>query len=1161
MKNKIALDPSNSVVVEACAGSGKTWLLVSRIVRLLLAGVQPGEILAITFTRKAAQEMQERLHDWLHFLASKNDDEVRGFLRERAIEVMDEATLARARGLYRDFLLSSSSITISTFHGWFMQIIQRAPLNAGVPVGMQLLERTAALREEAWDALADGLHAEPEGELALEMQWLFNEYGLHNTRTLLENFLNKRAEWWAYTQGQEDAVAWALEQLQEELQVDPDDDPYEPVMDHDFALTVQAFASLLDSGSEAQRKIAKPLDDALRLDGLAQRYQLLFDVLHTQAGEPRKLKANKGQNAEQYAALFEGILQALHAVQDQLNERAALRMNQAGLRCGVKFIEYYQELKQRQQVMDFTDVEYQVARLMKQSDSAEYMQYKLDSRYKQVLLDEFQDTNPLQWQILQAWFEASVAADERPKIFIVGDPKQSIYRFRRADSRLFGAVKEFMLDEFAAKYLTQNETRRNAPAVLAVVNGVFESHPDGFVDFENHLAHHQDLPGYIEALPLVLLEKEKAAAAQESFELRNPLLQARDEADSGAREGEAALFAEKIAEIVAQWSVLDEQGQPRRASYGDIMVLVRKRTHLRTYEAALREKNIPFLTSRRGGLLETLEAEDIQALLLFLIAPFADLQLAQVLRSPIFSCADDDLMQLAAMQIETAVARTDVGRASARHAEASAVSTVGVGLKPDLQNMPQTAKAETPVAPTDVGRASARDAEASAVSTVGVGLKPDLQHTPPSACEGLSNWWTRLNHLAATPQISPALQRAHYLLQDWLARADKLPVHDLLDHIYFSADVHHRYAAALPEAMRATVQANLQALLEVALDVDGGRYPSLPGFLAELRELRAAENESPDEGKVGEVGNALRIYTVHEAKGLEAPIVWLLDGNDTRGRNDGYGVLLDWPTNAARPVHFSLYSTQAAYGRTRLPLFEAEENYARREGMNLLYVAITRAKQALLVSGNGKNAETEEKKSELSWYDRVAQLNPPADNPLLVSDVVNIECKQCVETCAEAALQRPMPTGQRAASLTLEQRRGTWLHALLQQLTLPGAIAEQAALQAQCGIPAEEITVLWQQAQALLAQPELQRFFDASQHRRAHNEMPYVNSQGELKRIDRLVEFENEVWVLDYKTGASHDPVPYRAQMAEYRSAMQSVHAGKTVRCALVFADGTLSEL
>jgi ATP-dependent helicase/nuclease subunit A len=1079
MNNKIALDPQNSVVVEACAGSGKTWLLVSRIVRLLLAGVQPGEILAITFTRKAAQEMQERLHEWLHELASTDDDEVREFLHQRAIHEVDDALLAKARGLYRDFLLSSSSITISTFHGWFMQIIQRAPLNAGVPVGMQLLERTAALREEAWDALADSLHAAPEGKLAQEMQWLFNEYGLHNTRTLLENFLHKRAEWWTYTQGQEDAVTWALQELQAALEVNLEDDPYIGLMDEGFDLTVLAFASLLASGSEAQAKVTAKLDVAMRQEDLPARFTALFAVLHTQAGEPRKMKANKGQNPEQYTNLFEGILAVLHGVQDVLTEQAVLRVNQAGLRCGVAFLGHYQELKQRQQVMDFTDVEYQVARLMKQSDSAEYMQYKLDSRYKQVLLDEFQDTNPLQWQILQAWFEASVAADARPKIFIVGDPKQSIYRFRRADSRLFAEVKNFMQQEFSAHYLTQNETRRNAPAVLDVVNGVFESKPDGFVDFENHLAHHQHLPGYISALPLVLYEKEKLAA-EEVFDLRNPLLEAQDEADSGARDGEAAQFAQKIAEIVAQWSVLDKDGKTRRASYGDIMVLVRKRTHLRTYEAALREKNVPFLTSRRGGLLDTLEAEDIQALLMFLIAPFADLQLAQVLRSPIFSCTDEDLMLLAALN-----------------------------------------------------------------------LSEDIK----------INWWARLQHAVANSNVSDALQRAHALLQEWLARADKLPVHDLLDHIYFSADVPHRYAAALPDAMRATVQANLQALLEVALDVDGGRYPSLPGFLAELRELRAAENESPDEGKVGEVGNALRIYTVHEAKGLEAPIVWLLDANDTRAKHGGYDVLLDWPTNAARPVHFSLYTNQAAHGRMRQHLFAAEEEYARREGMNLLYVAITRAKQALLVSGNAKNTETEKNKNVLSWYDRIALTVMADANPLMVKAGVSAAVAQQNVVGIDAALQTSMPTGKRVATETIEQRRGTWLHALLQKMCEQGERADQVAIQLQLGIPADELNRLWQQAHTLLAQPELQRFFNASQFQFSHNEMPYVNAQGELKRIDRLVEYEKEVWVLDYKTGASHDPAPYRAQMAEYRSAMQSVYRNKEVRCALIFSDGVIQEV
>jgi ATP-dependent helicase/nuclease subunit A len=116
-------------------------------------------------------------------------------------------------------------------------------------------------------------------------------------------------------------------------------------------------------------------------------------------------------------------------------------------------------------------------------------------------------------------------------------------------------------------------------------------------------------------------------------------------------------------------------------------------------------------------------------------------------------------------------------------------------------------------------------------------------------------------------------------------------------------------------------------------------------------------------------------------------------------------------------------------------------------------------------------------------------------------------------------------------------------------------------LQQHLAIPSAEMDTLCQQARNLLTSPQLVRFFDAQQYRSACNEMPYVNAQGELKRIDRLVEFDDEVWVLDYKLGDSEDAVRYRAQMLEYRSAMQSVYVGKVVRCALVFAEGKLSEI
>ena len=161
MDNRTALDPRHSVVVEACAGSGKTWLLVSRIVRLLLDGVKPGEILAITFTRKAAQEMQARLRDWLYELASADDEQAREFLRQRAVAEADiERLLPRARSLYQQFLLAQPGITISTFHGWFMQILQRAPLNAGMAGGVQLVEQTAELWQEAWQTFLDELQGQ-----------------------------------------------------------------------------------------------------------------------------------------------------------------------------------------------------------------------------------------------------------------------------------------------------------------------------------------------------------------------------------------------------------------------------------------------------------------------------------------------------------------------------------------------------------------------------------------------------------------------------------------------------------------------------------------------------------------------------------------------------------------------------------------------------------------------------------------------------------------------------------------------------------------------------------------------------------------------------------------------------------------------------------------
>jgi ATP-dependent helicase/nuclease subunit A len=1099
MDNHIALDPERSVVVEACAGSGKTWLLVSRIIRLLLDGAQPAQILAITFTRKAAQEMQARLQLWLRDLAMGEDVSVREFFAERGLDELSDAELQRARSLYGSVLLAQPGITISTFHGWFMQVMQRAPLNADVMHGMSLLERAGSAQEEAWEELLEQMRKQPGSADAQHMQWLFGECGLYNTRKLLFNFLAKRAEWWAYTQGQQDALAFALDNLRADLDVDME---FDPVADWGMCGNSEevffAFVhQLAGNGTQTQQDKAGEIERAWTDAQPEARFDKVWPLLFTQAGEPRSFKPTRKQDAEAFLITRDQLFNSLQEVRDTLAEQQAYRLNEAVLHCGAAFVERYQALKAQKQQMDFPDLEWQLCRLLQQSEHAETMQYKLDSRYRHVLLDEFQDTNPLQWQTLRAWFDASVAVDLQPTVFVVGDPKQSIYRFRRADARLFGVARLYLKAHFAAHELRNNHTWRNAPAVLDAVNAVFAGHPEGFVDFEPHTAEHTGLPGHVEVLPLAVAEQDKDEAEENGpLVLRDPLTTPRDEKEEGARHKEAAQFAELLQTIVNDWSVNDE-GKPRRAGYGDIMVLVRSRTHLVVYEEALRAKHIPFISSRRGGLLDTLEAEDVQALLMFLITPFADLALAQVLRTPVFTCSDADLMRLAQP------------------------------LPSDETTSHSTKPASGQVAGYPIGG-----------GTEGGG----------------TSWWQRLQHLV---EPSPALQRATGLLQRWLALADKLPVHDLLDRIYFEGDVLARYAAVLPREMRAKVVANLHAFMEIALSVDAGRYPSLPRFLQELRELRGSADDAPDEGKLGTAGDAVRIYTVHEAKGLEAPIVWLLDANAEKRNREGNDVLLDWPIDAPAPAHFSLYSDQASRGKKRAPLFEQDAAQQAREEMNLLYVAMTRAQQALIVSGNSKGEDKEQRKNTQSWYDRIAAAVFEKKNPLLEA-APSSGVQQ--SGGMKVALPAIVPTGKRADRSTAQQQRGIWLHALLQHIT-EGSTADEREFQQRLMIPAEEIESLWLQARHLLSVPQLARFFDAQRYRRASNEMPYVNAAGELKRIDRLVEFDGEVWVLDYKLGDSEDAARYRAQMQEYRTAMQAVYAGKTVRCALVFADGVLSEV
>jgi len=1079
--NAVALDPAHSVVIEACAGSGKTWLLVSRIVRLLLTGVKPSEILAITFTRKAAQEMEARLHGWLHLLATGDDNQVSEFLRDREIpEDEVAAMLPRARALFESFLTDRPGITISTFHGWFLHLLKRAPLASGAASGSNLVGQTSTLVDEAWELFAEGLQRNPGSPVAHALQWLFETYGLENSRSVLTNFLHKRAEWWAFTQAQPEPLAFALERLRDDMPVAPGIDVLgEMFADPSLLRNLEEYANLLDrNASKTDVRFASQLHAALIETDPVRRFERIWPVLFTANAELRVRKTSKaaekrlGNDGQlRFLELHQELGRTLNDARTLLAEQAVYRLNEAGLSCGVELLDRYQSIKHERGLLDYTDVEWRAWLLLSRSDYAEYMHYKLDARYRHILLDEFQDTNPLQWQTMKSWLEASADVQSQPRVFLVGDPKQSIYRFRRAEPRLFDIARAYLCERHAAHALEQNATRRNAPAVVSVVNSVF----DGVMqNFNAHSAVRDSLPGMVEALPLFAGSKTGDAEPQR---WRNPLDLPRADETDRRRALEGGQLAARITEMVGRWQILDEDTR-RTVRYEDILVLVARRTHLATYERELRHARIPYVSTRQGGLLDTLEASDLTALLEFLVVPFADLQLASALRSPIFSASDDDLM---------AISHTDGG-----------------------------------------------------------------------------GWWACLCKIAQDGTASEALARAHRLLDGWMQGVDLLPVHDLLDRIYFESDLARRYEAAVPASMRTGVAANLRAFMEVALSTDAGRYPSLQGFLHELSSLRrAAADEAPDIGVVAEGMDAVRILTVHGAKGLEAPVVWLLDANAEAKRVDTFDCLVDWLPDADSPAHFSLFSRKEERGESRARLFDQDAQLAEREDLNLLYVAMTRAQQVFIASGIESRAD------EGSWYHRVSSAIEVAGSGarLPVSDVTSSGYSSensSVENAQSAdALRAPLRVGNRTDDLVDRRRRhGTLVHAVLEK-SVPPAVDGRDDLRDKLEMTDHDFDELWEEVQLIVAEPQLARFFRPEHYVRAYNEFACVSRQGELRRMDRVVEFDDEIWILDYKTGDSIDAEnleaaarPYRNQLMEYCTALGELMPGKPVKSALIFSGG-----
>ncbi len=1062
----VACDPVRSCVVEACAGSGKTWMLVARMLRALLEGAEPHELLAITFTRAAAGEMRERLGEWVARWAAPRSSHAERViaLKERGLDTDRAELLAPRLGALQGRLLGQGRpVEIRTFHAWFSQLLRSAPLDLleglGLQPDMALVEDIEAHRPAVFRAfhgvvLRDAALAEDFRALTAERgrsqvgKWLLAawhrrvEIELADEAGVLAQSVVPAATVWP-----------RLERV---------DDPAEVVRDAEWRHRLGALSARLARGKALSQKAAVGLQSAIASDEARTAFECAWAALHTEKDTPRKHL--------EPSALLDETLEALALLARQIAQHDAHVEHKRMARLARVLLAEYAVYKRARGLADMADLERCALALLRDGELSGWVQERLDTRVRHLFIDEFQDTNPLQWHALHAWLSAYAGAgggtsgQRPPSVFMVGDPKQSLYRFRGAEPRVFEEAARFVVDGLDGRRLACDHTRRNAPAVVAAINAVFQAaeHEGAFSGFRAHTTE-VEADGADAVSRLGRVERPAKAARDGSADpvWRDSLLAPRQAAEELLREHEAALVGAGIAATAAV----------SRHGPGSVQVLARRRQPLRFAAAALQAARLGHGPVEDGVLMESTEAQDLVALLDVLVSPQHGLSLARTLKSPLFGAGDEDLL----------------------------------------------AVAEAAGAP--------------------------------------AGWWRALQRLEAP---GPALSRARGLLAAWAEASRRLPPHDLLDRIVHEGDLKARTLAAVPAEQRPLALDAIDAMLAQALMLDGARYATPYGF---VRALKRRVVKAP----VPMRSEAVRLMTIHGAKGLEADTVFVMDADPEATRPEMTTLLIDWPVESERPVRCAFVYSESRCPPSLEGLLAHEQQAREREAMNALYVAMTRARRRLVFSATAPLAPG----PGPSWWQRLEPVAtpwqpdlPPGVEPLAAAAPVTLPMPPSWRR------ERPATPVPRASERDAAAARlGRAVHRVL-EWSVDGSAGRSTRLDELAAAAALEFdadpAAVARSAGTVLASAECRRFFDPHGLLWSGNEVT-VAEGGEVLRIDRLVLLAGAPptwWVLDYKLHhAPESLAAYRGQLLRYAAAVAQAEPGAPVRCAFITGRGELVEV
>ncbi|MGQ0484481.1 MAG: UvrD-helicase domain-containing protein, partial [Hyphomicrobiales bacterium] len=523
-KQRLASDPASSAWVAANAGSGKTHVLVERVIRMMLAGAEPARILCLTFTKAAAAEMASRLFERLSAWIALDDRALTATLEELGATPESPDSLRLARRLFTRALETPGGLKIQTIHAFCERVLQLFPVEAGVVPGFTVMDDRTA--REALEAARDRVLAKAQTNQAGELGWALAEVVRHVQADafngLMSEILSRRTDL-PEVLSSEQGIDGAIGILRAALGLAPREDR-ESVL---AALTVSpaqyaSLAEALSGGSEADRKRAAKFAAHLRTDTITLLD--LMDLLLTQENEPRKLS---GIATKAVQSVHPWINDFITAEQRQLVDGIArladlerLAATHSLLVLAGEIVGEFERVKRRAGAYDFDDLIVRTRLLVAAKPDAAWVLYKLDGGIEHVLIDEAQDTSPAQWDIvrsLTAEFFAGKGARHEPDrtLFAVGDRKQSIYSFQGADPDVF----EIVHDEFKARIEAAGQafnnvdftiSFRSTAEILSAVDKVFHDEAKARQGLDGkrkktllHESSRRGEPGLVDLWPLI----------------------------------------------------------------------------------------------------------------------------------------------------------------------------------------------------------------------------------------------------------------------------------------------------------------------------------------------------------------------------------------------------------------------------------------------------------------------------------------------------------------------------------------------------------------------------------------------------------------------------------------------------------------------------------